>query len=124
MGGDRSNKLYLNLDGRKYQIGNACSLIENKCYFCQHVWMTSKLHERCRIWVSCQRHSKKNVDVDKSTLFLDHSYLECIQRECKPNETIIEQCTKMVGSRISARATVKLPGGRNLTHIQWRGLMI
>ena len=29
---------------------------------------------------------------------------------CKPNETIIEQCTKMFGSRISAGASEKSPG--------------
>ena len=27
---DHSEKLYKNLDGRKYRIGNACSFIENK----------------------------------------------------------------------------------------------
>ena len=32
------------------------------------------------------------------------------QRECKPNEIIVEEYTKMFGSRISAVATEKLPG--------------
>ena len=52
----------------------------------------------------------KNVDLDEPTSFLDHVYLECTQRECKPNEIIIEECTKMFESRISAGATEKLPG--------------
>ena len=52
----------------------------------------------------------KNVDIDEPTSFLDHACLECTQRECKPNETIIEQFWKMFESRISAGATDKLPG--------------
>ena len=52
----------------------------------------------------------KNVDNDEPTSFLDHVYLGCTQRECKPTETIIEQYTKMFESRISAAATEKLPG--------------
>ena len=60
----------------------------------------------------------KNVDIDEPTSFLDHVYLGCIQRECKPNETIIEQFSKMFESRISAGATEKLPGGTNLRHKQ------
>ena len=37
-----------------------------------------------------------NVDMDEPTSFLDHMYLGCTQRECKPNETIIEQYKKHV----------------------------
>ena len=48
---------------------------------------------------------KKNVDIDEPTSFLDHVYLGCTQRECKPNEAIIEQYTKMFESRISAGVT-------------------
>ena len=32
-----------------------------------------------------------NVDTDEPTSFVDYVYLGCTQRECKPNETIIEQ---------------------------------
>ena len=41
----------------------------------------------------------------RTHMILDHLYLGCTQRECKPNETVIEQYTKMFGSRISAVAT-------------------
>ena len=58
----------------------------------------------------------KNVDIDEPTSFLDHVYLGCTQRECKPNETILEQYTKMFESRISAGATENYRDGRNLTH--------
>ena len=52
----------------------------------------------------------QNVDIDETTSFLDLVYLGCTQRECKTNETIVEQYTKMFESRISAGATEKLPG--------------
>ena len=53
---------------------------------------------------------------------LDHVYFGCNQRECKPNETIIEQYTKMFESRISAGATEKPPGWENFTQRRLRGL--
>ena len=52
----------------------------------------------------------KNVDLEEPTSFLDHVNLGCNQRECKPNEKIIGKYNKMCESRISARATEKLPG--------------
>ena len=52
------------------------------------------------------------VDLDEPTSFLDHAYLGCTPRECKPNEIIIEQHKEMFESCISAGATEKLPGWR------------
>ena len=52
----------------------------------------------------------KYVDIQEPTSFLDHVYLGCTQRECKPNGNIIEQYNKMFESRVSAGATEKLPG--------------
>ena len=69
--------------------------------------------ERSRTWIPCGR-NWKHADIDERTSFLDHVYLGCTQRECKPNETIIEKYTKMFGSRISAGATEKLPGWQKL----------
>ena len=40
---------------------------------------------------------------------LDHVYLGCTQRECKPNE-ILKEYREMFESQISAGATEKLPG--------------
>ena len=51
----------------------------------------------------------KNVDLDEPTSFLDHVNLGYTQRECKPNEIIVEEYRKMFESRISAGATEKLP---------------
>ena len=53
---------------------------------------------------------KKNVDIYEPTSFLDYVLLRCTQRECKPNETIVEQHTKTFELRISAGATEKLLG--------------
>ena len=63
----------------------------------------------------------KNDDLDEPTSFLDHVYLGCTQRECKPNETIIEQYTKMFEPRNSATTTEKLPGceKRHAKTIAW-----
>ena len=33
----------------------------------------------------------KKVELGEPSSFLDHVYLGCTQRECKPNETIIDQ---------------------------------
>ena len=66
----------------------------------------------------------KKVDLDEPTSFLDHVYLGCTQRECKPNEIIIEQFTKMFESRISAGGTEKLPGWEKPHEQRWRGPMI
>ena len=50
------------------------------------------------------------VDLGEPISFLDHVYLGCTQRECKPNEMIIEEYTKMFESLGSAGASEKLPG--------------
>ena len=49
-------------------------------------------------------------DLGEPTSFLDHVYLGCTQRECKSNESIIEEYRKMLESQISAGATQKLLG--------------
>ena len=79
------------LAGPKYRLGNVYLFIGNKdsCYL--FVWMTSQWLERDRIWRPCGRKSWKDVALDEPTSFLDHVYLGCTQRECKPNEVLIEQ---------------------------------
>ena len=54
---------------------------------------------------------KQNLaPIEEPTSFLDHVYLGCTQRECKPNEKIIGQYNKVFESRISAGATEEFPG--------------
>ena len=43
---------------------------------------------------------KKDMDIEEPTSFLDHVYLGCTQRECKPNEKIIGQYNKMFDHQI------------------------
>ena len=63
----------------------------------------------------------KNGDIDEPTSFLDHVYLGCTQRECKPNGTNFELFKKLFESRISAGATAK-QAGKSLTRKLQRGL--
>ena len=51
----------------------------------------------------------KHVDLGEPTSFLDHVYLESTQRECKPNEGMVDEYSNMFQPRVSARATAKLP---------------
>ena len=46
----------------------------------------------------------KSIDLGERepTSFLDHKYLGCTQRECKSNESVEEEFTKMVPSFTSA----------------------
>ena len=54
------------------------------------------------------------VDLGEPTSFLDHVYLGCTQRECKPNETIIDEYRKMLKTRVSV--------GKGRTGISWRSV--
>ena len=49
----------------------------------------------------------RKQNLGEPTSFLD-VYLGCTQRECKSNESIIDEYRKMFESRISAGATEKL----------------
>ena len=59
----------------------------------------------------------KNVDLDEPTSFLDHVYLGCTQRQCKPIEIIIEEYTKMFESHLSAG---NLTQKRSRGHLMWK----
>ena len=49
------------------------------------------------------------VDLETPTPFLDQVYLGCTQRECKPNQNLVDENRNIVESRISAGPTEKLP---------------
>ena len=80
--------------------------------------MAGKKQKMAPMW----KRSMNNVDLDEPISFLDHENLGCTQLECKPNEIIISENRNTFESRISAGATEKLPGGKNLTQKRWRGL--
>ena len=58
----------------------------------------------------------KNVDLDEPTLFIDHVYLGCTQRECKPNETIIEQFGSVIGGWLGRVCTTLHLHAPNITY--------
>ena len=89
--------------GKKYQLGSVCLCIEHKDYF----------FVGARGW---HKHARKEEESDSHVEKMDEkrwswrtNNLGCAQRECKPNDIIIEEWTKMFESRISAGATEKLP---------------
>ena len=51
----------------------------------------------------------KEVDLGEPTSFLDRKNLECTQRQCEISKDIVDNYRPIFESRISARATEKLP---------------
>ena len=51
----------------------------------------------------------KQIHLGDPTSFLDHVYLGCTQRACETSKDIVDNHAHMFASRISARATEKLP---------------
>ena len=110
-GKDNSRKFCWNFDWKKYQIGNVF-FVHRK----QRLMFSVYVDDIKNGWNEAEYGSHvEDIDeamllLTKPTSFLDHAYLGCTQRECKPNAMIIEECTQMFESRISAGATEKLPG--------------
>ena len=79
-------------------------------------WMISKWLVKKQNLAPMWNKLMKTVDIEAPTSFLDRVYLGCTQRECNPNETIIEQNMMMFESRISAGKFTT--SGKNVTHKQ------
>ena len=60
-GNGNLRKFYWKTDGKKFQIGNACSLTESKDYSCLCTWTRSKWQDRNKIWIQCGKYSWKRV---------------------------------------------------------------
>ena len=104
-----SKKYCWNFSGKKYRIGNVCMFTENNHYFYRcgrFLKMAGKKQNLAPMWKKLM----KNIDLDEPTSFLDHVYLGCTQRECRPDEIVVEKHKEMFESRISAGAMEKLPG--------------
>ena len=101
-GKESSKEHWWNLVGKKFQIGNAYSVIENKLFLSVFV-VDIKMAGKKRNLAPIRWYWGANT-------FLDHVYLGCIQRECDPNEKINGQYNKMFESRVSCEATEKLTG--------------
>ena len=63
---------------------------------------------------SMQNTLMKHVDLEEPTSFLNHVHLGCTQRECKPNEGMVDEHRKVFELRISAGATEKFPESRKM----------
>ena len=59
------------------------------------------------------------VDLGEPTSFLDHVYLGCSQRQCEISKDIVDNNRTMFESRISSRATEKLPCSETLRISSW-----
>ena len=81
-------------DGRKHRSGNVYMFIENKDCSYRCTWMISTWLERKQNMSPVWKKLMKLVDLGEPTSFLDHVYLGCTQRECKPNETVLEEHRK------------------------------
>ena len=112
----------MELGWEKFRTGIDCLFIEKKELSFRKTSMVFRKAGKKQNMTPMWKKLMKNVDLDEPTSFLDHVYLVCTQRECKPNEIVIDEKRKMFESRISARATEKYRCGRNLTRRRSRGL--
>ena len=63
----------------------------------------------------------KNVDLDEPTSFLDHVYLGCTQRECKPNENLKKRTDKCSNHEFLLEQLKNYQGRRSFTQRRFRG---
>ena len=61
----------------------------------------------------------KEVDLGEPTSFFDHVYLGCTQRQCETNKDVVDNYRAMFESKISAKATEKLPCSENMSISSW-----
>ena len=106
-------EILLELGWKKYRIGNVCLVHRKQGLFLSVYVGDIKMAGKNQKLSPILKKLMKNLDLGEPTSCLDHVYLGCTQRECKPNE-VIEEFTKMLESSISARATEKLPGWEKL----------
>ena len=92
--------------GKKYQIGNVCLFIDNKYCSYRFSWMTMAGRKQN---MTPMRKIKKLVDLGDPTAFLDHENVGCIQRQGKPNETIIDEYRKCSNREYLLEQSDKLP---------------
>ena len=91
-----------------------CLFVHRKQGLCSSVYvdatkMAGRKHNLNPMWKKLM----KLVDLGELRSFRDHVYLGCTQRECKWNESIIDENRKVFESRIAAGATEKPPGWEN-----------
>ena len=137
-GKDNSKTLYWNLDGRKYRIGNACSFIGNKGYFCQYLWIISRWTAKIRIWLPCGQIDEKRGYWRNHIISVPcvlGMYSAWMQTEWNSHWTIYEDVwitcycwssRKITGMAETSRAnsSVVLRYGRTCSKMRWAVLWI
>ena len=88
-GKDNLRKFYWDSDGKKYstELGVPYLFTENKDDSYQITWTTSETAGRQQNMSHVEMFLKL-VDLGEPTSFLDHVYLGCTQRDCKPNQKL------------------------------------
>ena len=76
-------------DGTMCRNGNVCFVHQKQGLFLSVHVDDIKMAGRKKNMAPMWKKWMKLVDLDEPTSFFDHVFLECIQRECKPNETIL-----------------------------------
>ena len=110
-GKNKIEKVLLRLEReRDYRIENAYFVHQQQGLFLSVYVDDIKLDGRKQNLNLIWKKLMKLVDLGQPTSFLDHVYSGSTQRECKSNESIVDEYRKMFASRISAWATCKLVG--------------
>ena len=89
MGKANSRKFFCNTDGKKFQIGNACSLTENKDYSCLCMWTIQNWLGRNKTLTQCGNYSRK-----KSIWANKHLFLTTYFWDAQENVKSIMNCGK------------------------------
>ena len=110
----------LELERRKFRIGNVCSFIEKQRLFLSVFVDDIKIAGRQQNMAPMWKKLMKLVDLGEPTSFLGHVYLGCTQRECKPNETINENLRRCSSHVFLLEQQKNYRCGKSLTHKQSR----
>ena len=122
-GKDNLRKSFWSTTERRFPIGNAYS-------YTMKIFLSVSVDEMK--WAGKKQNItpmwkvlNKEVDLGEPTSFFDHVHLACTQRQCEIKD-IVDNHRTMFESRISARATVKLPCSENLRisswSVTWKGM--
>ena len=79
----------------KYRIGNVCFFNRKQRLFLLENVYDSEMSGRKQNSSPMWKKLMELVDLGEPTSFLDKVYLGCTQRECKPNESIVDEDRKM-----------------------------
>ena len=79
-----------------WKLGMSVCFREKRILFSSVFVEDIKMDEKKQNMAPTWKKLMKNVGIYEPTSFLDHVYLGCTQRACKPNENIIEEAKKDV----------------------------